>query len=266
MATKPFGRAAKPAPDLTSIMGREICGLNARVRSTYTEIRHLDSNIGLLGFQITQYGVRYEVRYKNEEGIDKLSFSVTVPPNQNYLRQPYYINQKDSMRIAEKAHALMLVQEVMGDTKKWIQKPLYNLQKACFDENSGSVEQGNVGARNFPRGDKVIGHVGITFPDDAKYERELDIDITAFEWVKGRNYYLIDCSQTPPQFIVSKAENPNKNRMNMSLSGARAAFMHAESNTRSNNPYIHRLAERTHTWESLNHFANQCPAYETSAP
>jgi len=225
MVTGSFRKATRKVErDLSSIIDLPPVALTESVKSSFEEIyAPPETAVGLIGFKITQYGLRYEVFFKDTANNDRYSFKVVCPSAQSYLHKDKTIG------IAEKAHALMLIKASMTEERREnLRHQLYELEKACFNPLSGEVTTGLTGIRKFPNSKIIVEHVGLKFPADIDYETRPSLHILMLEWVEGMNNVRIDNTGVWPSFTIGHINNPDGRRMYMTRSQAKSAIEYAK--------------------------------------
>jgi hypothetical protein len=226
MVTNSFRKTSRPIEkDLSSIIGLPPISLTEAVKSSFEEIHApAETAVGLIGFKITQYGLRYEVFFKDTANNDVCRFKVVRPSAQPYL------HTDKTFGIAEKAHALMLMRASMSDARREnLRYQLHELEKACFDPLSGEVTTGLTGIRKMPNGKIIVEHVGLKFPADIDYETRPSLHILMLEWVEGMNNLRIDNTGVWPSFTIGHTNNPDGKRMYMTRSQAKTAAEYAKN-------------------------------------
>jgi hypothetical protein len=226
MVTGSFRKATRQVErDLSSIICLPPIGLTESVKSSFEEVyAPPETAIGLIGFKITQYGLRYEVFYKDMVGNDVCRFKVVYPSAQPYLHTDKTIG------IAEKAHALMLIKASMTEERREnLKYQLNELEKACFDHLSGQVDRGLTGIRKVPNSKIIVEHIGLKFPADIDYETRPSLHVLMLEWVEGMNNMRIDNIGIKPSFTIGHINNPDGKRMYMTRSQAKSAIEYAKN-------------------------------------
>lgn len=222
-------RAARP--DLSKVMARSAEGFDNTVRCSLKKIESSDSSIGLLGFEITQYGITYVARYKDDLNNDKCSFEMIVPKGQLYMR---HTRGAGAMRISEKAHALMLMMEAMGaDLRRDLMRPLNELEKACFVTDAGTIKTAGTFFSKIPDSAKPTVHYEMKFPDDSNFDTAPKTEVRAVEWAKGQRYQLLDFSGITITFITDDLRKPSVLKGRMSKAEAEMARQHIENYARA---------------------------------
>jgi hypothetical protein len=238
--------AERDSRDLSSIENRMPVGLTPDVIQSYREIyAPTDTAIGLRGFRFKQYGLQYEVFYKDEEGRDNPHFIVTCPTSQPYL------HLEQNMGIAEKAHAFLAIKTLMGEAlREHLKAPLFEIERACFNPDSGSVVRGITGIRRMAGNKKIVEHLGLGFPSDSEYEQEPYLKIMRLEWIHGTHHMVIDNSGEILVFTKGSERNPDGKRHYMARGEAIKALAYAHNYASSHNSDLAYLGHLTGFWNA----------------
>lgn len=259
MVTGIFGRYAKRDDrDLSSIEHRMPIGITPEVIQSYREIyAPAGTSIGLRGFSFKQYGLKYEVFYKDEQGNDLPHFIVT-----RHTAQPF-LHREQTMCIAEKAHAFLVVKELMGEAlRESLKNYLFQVEKACFKPDSGRVALGVTGIRRMAGSMDIVEHLGLGFPDDSEYEQEPCLKIMMLEWIHGTHHMAIDNSGDSPVFTKGSERNPDGKRYYMAQGEALKALEYALKYASNHNTDLHHLGYFTGFWTD----AEEATTYLSSHP
>ena len=249
-----YGKAAKPETrDLGDEAERSPIGFRTEDRPSFRLIRSTQTGVGLIGFEFHQYGVQYQAFYMDDTGNDVERYQVTVPKASPFLHKSGSV-----IGIAEKIHILHVVRSMLDpDIKKNLLSPLYRLEKACFYAGTGTISSGNIGLRVFPKGEAVICHAGLSFPDDSDYLAKPRLTTMAMEWIGGIHYHLIDLSNYEPRFIKASANSPELGRRYMTRGEAVAATHHAQKSVKQAGGFPSFVARQARIWDTLEGFVNE---------
>lgn len=243
-------------PDLDSVRQRPAVGLDSAVRCSFAEQTSVVPNVGVTGWSFVQNGLNYACRIKDDDNNDVYGFGVGFPEGKPYL------HRFKQMCIAEKAHVLSVVEQLMSCNKRQQHlRALYELEKACFDPSSGIVQKGSAGAHRKPAlpVGQVTGYCGLVFADDSDFLKPAEPTMLALEWEKGGRLYFIDCSSIIPSYQFGYAANPNLQRVNMNRSEAKEAVKYARAMLEVSDKEQARICRVTNLWERLEAMAEWLP-------
>lgn len=235
-------------PDLGEIRRRPAAGLSFEVRESFTEEIITEDAVGVVGWGFTQNGLNYACRIKDERNNDVYGFAVEVPKGQPYL------HRSPNMCIAEKAHVIAMVEQILSaDKKQQYLNAFYELEKKCFDPASGLVKEGppTVPKSLFSKG-HLTGYCGLVFANDADFLKPAEPAVLALEWEMDGKKYFIDCSGPIPSFKMGYVSNPRNAPMyNMTRSEAKDAVAYAQAKINMTDVQLSRLCGITGLWSRL---------------
>jgi|GEM_PF-5214387 len=208
--------------DLGNIVNRDPIGLTPQVKSSFKILfAPPNTGVGIKGFEITQYNLRYQMFYHDDSGNDVAQFNIIVSGAQPYL------HREKGIGIAQKAHILILMTGAMEEnTRGQLKSSLYRLEQACFDYKSGATLNESVGFQKQVDGSKVISHIGLRFPSDIDWNLKPEPHIYYLEWAKGLEHFIIDNSGIQPCFIKKNINTPHFRGMLMTRDEAKFSVNH----------------------------------------
>lgn len=248
-------------PDLDEVRQRPAIGLNMDVFKSFREELAEDESVGVIGWSFKQGGLNYVCRIKDEDNSDVYGFGIEMPIDQPYL------HRAPSVCIAEKAHMLAVVEQCMSpDKRKQHARALYELEKSCFDENSGVLVHGQRAIHKsfFPTSD-VKGYCGLAFPDDMDFLEPAFEKVLALTWDKEDKSYAIDCSDMIPRFQIGYLANPNMPMQTMSRSEAKDALNYVRNKIDMTDHQLFRLCALTGLWNRLDIMSDRLSVFRQPA-
>lgn len=234
--------------DLGVVRQRPAAGLSFDVRNSFNEEIITKDCVGVVGWSFTQNGLNYACRIKDENNNDVYGFSLEVPKGQPYL------HRSPQMGIAEKAHIIAMVEQILSADKRTQHRHAFNeLEQKCFDPTSGIVKESSqaIPKKPFSKG-YLTGYCGLVFANDADFLKPAEPAVLALEWEMDGKKYFVDCSETIPKFKMGYVSNPNNAPMyNMIQSEAKNAVDYVRAKINMTDVQLSRICGITGLWSRL---------------